>query len=261
MKFTDILTVTDTNPLFYKFVPMFLVGWKKLFPEVKIHIVLISDIIIPELIPFSEYIILFSPIKNVQNSFIAQNIGLLYPCLLQSHGGVLVSEVDTIPMNRNYFVESIKNIDDDKFVCYRQLQSSADGVTIFSYNIALPATWRGVFSIKTENDIVFTIKEILNNNSRYAGHIKNNTQWVTDQMYLYDCVQRWNNNCKNGGLVILNDKDTNYERLDKGGFHCFETLKNNLLSGHYSDFRMYNPCDEYENMNEQLIKLLPLARE
>ena len=39
MKFTDVLTATDTNPLYYKFVPIFIKAWKKLFPDVNIHTV------------------------------------------------------------------------------------------------------------------------------------------------------------------------------------------------------------------------------
>jgi len=59
MKLTDVLTATDANPLYYKFVPIFIRAWKKLFPEIKIHIILISDKIIPELKPYSEFIKLF----------------------------------------------------------------------------------------------------------------------------------------------------------------------------------------------------------
>ena len=259
MKFTDILTATDTDSQYYKFVPMFITAWKKLFPEIKIHIILISDIIIPELTPFSEYIILFPPIKNVNNSFILQNIRLLYPCLLQSQGGVLISEVDTIPMTRSYFIEPIKYIDDDKFICYRQLECTGENRAIVSYNIAKSETWREVFSIKTINDIVFTIKEILNTNPKYAELIKTTPTSVTGQLYLYDCLERWNNNCKNGGLVILNDKETKYKRLDKDIFFCSETLKNKILCGQYSDYSMCKPFDDYKKLNELIVKLLPLV--
>ena len=43
MKLTDVLTATDTNPLYYKFVPIFIRAWKKLFPDVNIHIILICN--------------------------------------------------------------------------------------------------------------------------------------------------------------------------------------------------------------------------
>ena len=77
MKLTDVLTATDTNPLYYKFVPIFIRAWKKLFPYVNIHIILISDKMIPELEPYSEFIKLFPPLEDVKTSFIAQNIRFL----------------------------------------------------------------------------------------------------------------------------------------------------------------------------------------
>ena len=43
---------------------------------------------IHELEPYSEYIKVISPLKDVRSSFIAQNIELLYPCLLETEGGV-----------------------------------------------------------------------------------------------------------------------------------------------------------------------------
>ena len=82
MKLTDVLTATDSNPLYYQFVPIFIRAWKKLFPSINIHIILIADIMIPELEEYKEYIKLFKPITGVKTSFIAQNIRLFYPCLL-----------------------------------------------------------------------------------------------------------------------------------------------------------------------------------
>jgi hypothetical protein len=254
MKFTDVLTATDTNPLYYKFVPIFIRTWKKLFPDINIHIILISDKMIHELEPYSEFIKLFPPMKNVKSSFIAQNIRLLYPCLLDTHGGVLITDMDIIPMNKRYYIEPIKNIDDDKFVCYRQLECVGKNEMVICYNIAYPQTWRNIFSIKTIEDIKFTLEEILNNNVKYVGHT-NMPYWITDQLYLYDCTQRWSN-CNVGKLIILNDRLTNFKRLDRGRFPDNLTLINLIQSGHYSDYHMYRPYDEYKQLNDQIVELL-----
>tara|TARA_X000000368_G_scaffold401143_1_gene373724 strand:- start:2903 stop:3670 length:768 start_codon:yes stop_codon:yes gene_type:complete len=254
MKFTDVLTATDTNPLYYKFVPIFIKAWKKLFPDVNIHIILISHKMIPELEPYSEYIKLFHPIKNVSTAFIAQNIRLLYPCLLETQGGVLITDMDIIPMNKNYYIEPIKKLDDDKFICYRQLECVGKNEMVICYNIAYPQTWRDIFSIKTIQDIIFTIEEILYKNSEYVGH-KHMPYWITDQLYLYNCTLRWSKNHL-GRLIILNDKLTNFKRLDRGRFPDNSTLINLIKVGYYSDYHMYRPYDQYKEVNDQIVDLL-----
>jgi hypothetical protein len=254
MKFTDVLTSTDTNPLYYKFIPIFISAWKKLFPEIKIHIILISDEILPELQPYSEFIKLFPPIKNIKNSFVAQNIRLLYPSLLETQGGVLITDMDIIPMNKKYYIDPIKNIDDDKFVCYRQLECVGKNEMVICYNIAHPNTWKDIFSIKTIDDIKFTLQEILYNNTEYVGH-KDMPYWITDQLYLYNCSMRWSNN-NNERLIILNDNFTNFKRLDRHRFPDQNTLIYNIKNGFYTDYHMYRPYDKYKELNDKIVELL-----
>tara|TARA_B110000008_G_C16773461_1_gene485572 strand:+ start:60 stop:824 length:765 start_codon:yes stop_codon:yes gene_type:complete len=253
MKLTDVLTATDNNPLYYKFVPIFIKTWKKLFPEIKIHIILISEQMIPELEPYSEYIKLFPPIQNVRTSFIAQNIRLFYPCLLETEGGVLITDMDIIPMNRRYYVEAIKDIEDDKFICYRQLECVGKNEMVICYNIALPETWRQIFSIKTISDIKYILENILNDNMKYAGH-NDMPFWITDQLYLYESTQNWNK-IKNN-LVILNDKLTGFKRLDRGRFPNQQVLQASIKLGDYSDYHMYRPYEKYKVINDTIVELL-----
>ena len=253
MKLTDVLTATDANPLYYKFVPIFIRAWKKLFPEIKIHIILISDKIIPELKPYSEFIKLFRPLKNIRTSFIAQNIRLFYPCLLKTEGGVLITDMDIIPMNRKYYVEPIINIEDDKFICYRQLECVGKNEMVICYNIALPETWRQIFSIRTIADINYILEYILNENMKYIGHI-NMPYWITDQLYLYERTQNWNK--YNNRLIILNDIVTGYRRLDRGRFPNNNILVNAIQEGIYSDYHMYRPYDEFKEINDKIVELL-----
>ena len=96
-------------------------AWKKLIPEVKIVIVLIAESIPENLSKYSEYIKLFLPIKNVSTSFISQYIRILYPCILNSNEGILITDMDILPLNSRYYINSIQNIPNNKFVYYRGL--------------------------------------------------------------------------------------------------------------------------------------------
>tara|TARA_B110000971_G_C20011120_1_gene501564 strand:+ start:489 stop:1250 length:762 start_codon:yes stop_codon:yes gene_type:complete len=253
MIFTDVLTASDMNPMYYKFIPIFIKAWKKLFPEIKIHIILITNEIIEELKPYSEYLKIFPPIEGIPTAFIAQNIRLFYPCLLKdAKGGILITDMDIVPLNTHYYEESIKNISATKFVCYRQLECVGKDEMVICYNIAHSNVWKEIFNINSIDDII----KILNNNyqnSKYIGH-SNIPYWISDQLYIHEKTQEWNN--KTNNLVILNDNITKYNRLDRGRFPPQPQLINNVKNKFYSDYHMYRPYEEYKKINDFVIDLL-----
>ena len=256
MLFTDVLVATDMNPNYFRFIPPFITSWKKLFPDIVIHIVVISDSLSDELLPYKEYIHLFSPIQNIESSFIAQNIRLFYPALLtEAKGGILITDMDMIPMSKTYYTESITHIDDNKFICYRPLSCVGKNEMVICYNIAHQSTWREIFNINSDADIVTRIKSIYKlpkyigeNAGRYYKPF-----WITDQLYLYEITQEWNKKTKN--LVILdNDKINKTTRLDKIHYPNYNSsyIKNKL----YIDFHMPRPYTQYKDFIDNIINLL-----
>jgi hypothetical protein len=209
MILTDVLTATDLNPMYYKFIPVFIKAWRKLFPEINIHIVLIATEIIEELKPYEEYIKLFSPIEGIKTAFIAQNIRLFYPALIDASGGVIISDMDMIPMGRSFYIDPIKDITDEKFVCYRPLDCVGPNEMVICYNIARPDIWKEVFNI---HSIVDVRDALIKNYGLYVGerisHMPNyghnHKGWIGDQLYLYKRTQEWNKETNN--LIILNNQ-------------------------------------------------------
>lgn len=253
MILTDVLTAADMNPVYYKFIPIFIKAWKKVLPNIKIHIILIADEIIKELEDYKEYIYLFKPIENITTAFISQNIRLFYPALLDSSkGGILITDIDIVPMNKEYYTESIKKYDNNKFICYRQLECVGKNEMVICYNIAHQNIWSEIFSIKSENDIRRQIKNLYNN-TKYIGH-KDMPFWITDQLYLYEVTQRWNLNNQN--LIILNDNLTKFKRLDRNRFPDESILKSLIQSRIYTDYHMLRPYDKFSSINNFIIDLL-----
>lgn len=255
MLLTDVLTATNMNPDYYKFIPCFIKAWKKLFPDINIHIILIADSIINELKPYSEYIKLFKPIKDIETSFIAQNIRLFYPALLKdSKGGILITDMDMIPMNTIYYTEPIKDISDNKFVCYRPLSCVGNNEMVICYNIAYQNIWSEIFDIKTEINIIEKINSIYKKDE-YIGENANihyKPYWITDQLYLYEKTQQWNNITNN--LIILNDEEY-INRLEPNiNLHIIynTNIKENISKKNFSDFHM--PRSYYNN--SELIDLI-----
>ena len=162
---------------------------EKVFPSINIHIVVVADELIDELQPYKENLKLFKPIYNVETSFVAQNIRLFYPALLkEAKGGIIITDMDMVPMNTSYYVEPIKDISNDKFVCYRPLSCVGKNEMVICYNIAHQNTWSQIFNINTENDIIDRILSIYQKDKYYGenANIHYKPYWITDQLYLYE---------------------------------------------------------------------------
>lgn len=202
MKFTDILTATNLNPNYYKIIPVFIKTWLHIFPEINIHIILIAEEIIEELKPYEKNIKLFKPIDGVNTALTAQYIRILYPSLLtEAKGGVMITDMDMLPMGRKYYIEQIKNINNNKFICYRPLSCVGPNEMVICYNIAHSNIWRDIFKISDEKDIINKLVDV-NKNNYYEG--KHGGQgWSLDQLHLYSTTQEWNKNTNN--LIILNE--------------------------------------------------------
>jgi hypothetical protein len=256
MLLTDVVTATNMNPTYYKFIPVFIKCWKKLFPSINIHIVVVADELIDELQPYKEHLKLFKPIDNVETSFIAQNIRLFYPALLkEAKGGIIITDMDMVPMNTSYYVEPIKDISNDKFVCYRPLSCVGKNEMVICYNIAHQNTWSQIFNINTENDIIDRILSIYQKDKYFGknANIHYKPYWITDQLYLYEKTQEWN--VKTNNLVILDDKNM-MKRIDKTNTNPFNMEEHfvDISNGFYSDFHMFRPYDNYITQINRIIE-------
>ena len=254
MKLTDVLTASNMNPDYYKFIPIFIKTWKKILPEVNIHIIVIADDLIKELIPYKEHIKLFSPIENIETSFIAQNIRLFYPALLKkAKGGILITDMDIIPMSKKYYIESITNIENNKFVCYRPLSCVGKNEMVMCYNIAHQNVWSEIFNINSLDDIVNTLLSI-NKKDKYIGENANvyyKPFWITDQLYLYEKTQEWNK-LSNNLIILDNDKINKFTRLDKIyiNYYTKDFIKNN----NFIDFNMPRPYNSYKQTIDNIVE-------
>jgi len=116
MKLDCVLTAVNDSRLYLDFVPSFIKTWNKLYPDVDVKIIFISKNIPDDLLVYKENIILFEPIDNILTSFTAQFIRLLYLYILNYTDGVLITDIDILPMNRTYYTEHIKPYDNNKFI-------------------------------------------------------------------------------------------------------------------------------------------------
>ena len=245
MKLDCVLTAVNENPLYIDFVPYFVKTWNKLYPDVDVKIVLIAHAIPESLREFSSNIILFSPIEGMSTAFISQYIRLLYPALLPYTNGVMISDMDMIPMSRTYYTEPIKNIERDKFVYFRG-NVLLDGKEIaMCYNTATPGTWGEVFRIKTVDDIIQRLQEVNRKIHYVDGHGKEG--WSTDQNDFYTEVMKWNSEARR--LICLRDSEIGFRRLDRHKFVLNQSLKDAIRKGVFTDYHCLRPFKQFEAVN------------
>jgi len=247
MILTDVLTATDLNPMYYKFIPIFIKTWKKLFPEINIHIILIANEIIEELEPYKEYIKLFAPIEGIKSASIAQIIRLLYPALINAHGGILITDMDMGPMNREYYIQPIKDIENTNFVCYRNGSDIGPNEIPMCYCIAHKSVWGNLFSINNYTSIT-SFFQIYKSRFIEVSGIPGHIGWNYDQLYLYNKVQTLK---KLNSVVILNDKITGMRRLDRSHL-IYSNLTSDMIqcikNHKYTDFHFPRPYNLHEKI-------------
>ena len=254
MKLDCVLTAVNEKKLYLDFVPIFIKTWNKLYPDIDVKIILISTKIPENLLLYKKNIILFKPIKNVLTSFISQFIRLLYPCILNYNNGVLITDMDMLPMNSTYYTDNILSYDNTKFIYYRENICNEFNQIAMCYNIATPKIWREIFKINSLEEIKMNIKEVFDSNTIKEGH--GNTGWCMDQIKLYNKVMKWNK--KTNNFVRLKEKNTGYKRLDRISFKTLDSsTQKNIIYGKYTDYHMHRPMSRYSKINWLVYNLLP----
>tara|TARA_Y100000768_G_C23971189_1_gene680662 strand:- start:636 stop:1445 length:810 start_codon:yes stop_codon:yes gene_type:complete len=264
-----VFTASTMHERYISFVPTFIRAWNKLYPKIDIKILLINSYIPKNLEDYSNNIILFDSIRvnetHIMNpSFISQYIRILYPALLKYENGIIITDIDMLPMNSNYYTKNIKDIDADSFIYYRGNVIPGGKEYAMCYNVAKNKIWSDVFNINNINDINKRLIDVYCscnygnwNTSKGDGTRQG---WSTDQSDLYKYIRKWND--KTNKLVCLNDKDCGFRRIDRGfngndNIVISDNIKELFMAGKISDYHAYRPNTEWRKLlNEKIIDLI-----
>lgn len=251
MKLDLCLLSCDLNPMYYDFFPLIKTFWKK---KVGINCILI---LVANDVPYSlreeaDSIILFPPLKNIPTAFQAQCIRLLYPCLLSEFHGIIISDMDIIPLQSDFFVKTIENLDQNNTFCiYRDVISEYNQYPM-CYCAASSETWRSLFNVHIINDIVLLLEKWYSKDD-YAISSASSEMWAQDQLQLFQYVK----NNLSLDIKKFTDEQTKFSRLDRADvdFICKNKneIKKEIKNEKYSDFHLPRP---YENFKELLDAIL-----
>ena len=197
MKLGTVVSAVNLNPRYTQFVGQFIKAWTTLFPEIRLIIVLVAEEIPDELRQYESYLHLFPAPEGVSDVLVSQCIRLLWPRFLDGNDGVLITDIDMMPMSRPYYVKPIAGISSDTVVIYRTNGVFVGGnprEIFMCYVCASPMTWRGLFGDESHEDVL----------RRWSS----NSDWSTDQTELTKAYRAWN-----GPKITLADGQTGFRRL------------------------------------------------
>jgi len=194
MKLSTVLASVNNNQDYYLFIPKQILFWKKF--NIKFIAVFVGESIPNEIIEYSENIILWNKNLDINTSFVGQNLRIYYPALLNlpTDELVMITDMDMLPMNSEYFCKGLEEFKIDDFIYYRNIDQ-ANYQIFMCYNAAHPSLWKKLFNINNEQDIIEKIYETYN--KVYNGN-PGSTGWYIDQELMYKNLINYSN------LKVLN---------------------------------------------------------
>lgn len=260
MKLGAVVSAVNLNPQYTQFVPQFVRAWTTLFPSIQTVVLLIANEIPEELQPYKKYIQLVPVDSSISTVFASQCIRLLWPRFLDTSDAVLISDIDMIPLQRDYYVNAIKDISDDTFVVYRH---GLPEELYMCYVAGTPVTWRGLFGEESHADILARwYSEVDLSDIEHDECLRGCKSWNKDQIELTKAFNAWK-----GLKHVYNDRDLEFRRLcrsflerkpgtlERNLIENRHLLEFNIKSGLFADYHMISN-ESHADFNEFVLSCL-----
>jgi hypothetical protein len=224
-----VILATDNHENYIQFWPIVAKAWKEVI-GIQPTLALIAD----ESVKVDETlgdVIRFEPIDGVPTSLYAQCIRLLLPAYFENEG-CIVSDIDMIPLSKEYFHSGVRDADPDQFVVYRdKVYHPQTPQFQMCYCAAYGNVWKEVFRIDSLDDIPAIV--IRWNDLGLA--------WNTDERVLFHYLTHWNKYTTH--CVKLGQRTTG--RVDRihWGYN-----PEHLKAGKYIDAHCPRPYAQYKEI-------------
>lgn len=181
IKIDRVILAVDDNPMYTQFWPDVARWWQEIIGIEKVTLAFVAhkDVHIDDSIG---EIIRIEPIPGVPTSLHAQAIRLLLPAYYPDEVCIL-SDVDLVPLSRDFLVDYVKHIPQDNFVVYHLYPEKPIYKDRFPmcYVAARGSVFQEIFNLTDVNDIPSKIKDW---SQRGIG-------FTTDEKVLYEYVTSW----------------------------------------------------------------------
>jgi hypothetical protein len=249
MKLDCALVACNENTHYLDFWPIVKKAWWDIV-GIPCILVYVGDTL-PDHLKEDPAVRLFKPIDGWPTATQAQIIRLLYPALLQCEGAVVLSDMDILPLQKDWFVEGFAKADSDQFVSLRGIDEGTQQVYM-CYVGAIPTVFSTFFSVKTEDDIRHLFRTM--STQLFADGLHGGKGWCLDQQILYTRLKQILALCPDalGGYPWT----ATISRLDRAKpqewLQIDDTLKSKLSTKHYIDFHM-PPFLRFQDQIQQIV--------
>jgi hypothetical protein len=250
---THALVASDLNARYLDCWPLARRAWRELVGFEPLLVLVAEPERVPAELAAAPDVVVFPPVDGVHTAFQAQCIRLLYPALLETDGGAVVtSDVDMAPLGARFFTRPVEHVDASHFVAYRDVLLELGEIPV-CYNAARPATWSSVFDVSDLDDVRARL-EAWARDVGYTGE-HGGDGWNTDQLILYrTLVERGR---ARGDVWILDDYFTRFRRLMRVRVAKWGELtaegRANIAARRYTDYDLLLPN---EGRNRELNELV-----
>lgn len=238
MKIDYVIIGSNLDTMYLDFWPIISKTWKEIF-----NITPVLGLICDEDSEFiqDEYGIIkkYKAIDGIDTGLQSQIVRLFLTKEL--NGNVIISDIDMLPLSKDYFINQILNFDKTKIYVM-----SSDNVEC-NNNKEIPMCYN-----IGDSQIFSNILEVDNSWIKFCNKLNNlDFGWTTDQRYLWDKINKNNRN----NIVFLN-RGWGYganKRIDRINWVYNPNL---VKEGYYIDSHLLRPFTQYKKQIDDLINLL-----
>jgi hypothetical protein len=254
---THALVACDLNTRYLRLWPLARRAWTEIARLEPMLVLIAEHADVPAELANDASVRVFEPVPSLHTAFQAQCIRLLYPALLDAEG-VVVSDIDMVPLNSQYLARPAAHVSADDFVAYRDVVLELEEIPI-CYNAARPAVWSSVFGVDDLDGVRARLTEWAEG-IFYAGE-HGGDGWTTDQLILYRTLL--DRGRRSRDVWILDDYYTRFRRLMREYVEKWSSLSDDardaIEQGRFSDFHLLWPDSELASLNEVVIDLAVAA--
>jgi len=263
MKLKYIVTGVNENAPYLNCVPLFIDAWKSLNKNLQVKVVLFANELPSFLLPYKESIVLIDPIAGVSTAFCSQVARLFYPCTLPDDGVALISDVDLLPLNLEYFTNALEDNQQDKFVTFRadHMKKHKRPEVVMCYNGAYPSVWSNIFGVKNVEQMIEKLSVLYSKIEYEDKH--NGKGWRTDQRFLYELLKIWPYKVERH--VECSDAELGFSRMSAGDVDldaaCRFIRQHRPVDIHLNKDLLFSPDKELSGRYAQRVqKYIEVAR-
>lgn len=237
LKIDRVILGCDANPMYLEFWPMVAKTWKEIVGiQPTLALIASSDVKIDESLGD---VIRFEPIAGIPTAFQAQIIRLLLPIYFPNEV-CIISDMDMIPLQRDFFVHNLAPVALDNFVIFNDGGKWIQGYPeyLMCYVAGLGKTFGEIFNIFSTEQVPKRIQEWYDLNQG----------WTSDQRILYSSVNNWDQT----RIIKLGYDEP--RRIDR----AYWRYDKNLLKkrNYYVDSHLLRPYSTYKKEIDALLDVL-----